>query len=491
MGMCVIEMLVGAHPIVRVLGPGATEQGVSQWISDRPVPLDGVEGRWRDLCGGLLTKDVDDRWGGVEVGRWLAGEDPEVRRPTPSDPVAVPVGVAPFVFGAVSGDGVEAYDDPRLLAHAFGVHWDEALEIVSGRGGAKRGEQLRLQQFVDELGLERAQGILRADGDDEARLVRLRLALDPGCEPVFRGVDLSGDGLRRLAARAARDDGRLDAERCSAMLDARVLSAHSAQPGRREWATVDAQWLVEDRYVTEWLARLPLAGLDDAARVRIRAQLLRAIVDSEGARSLHKRAEVVRADAQARSRPWFADLADQNDGHHGPALDLLVVAAHPTASRQADEEQRAAQAHAQQQAEQEQLEKLQRALASAPPLPRAGTAPELHVDARAALGWAVGGFIASFFVIGLVQSIVPRLTVLGVGVFKVLVAPSGAPKSPFVLICVCAALVAAVLGGCDLITYLRRRSNFRRAEAAFAARELERARIEESFSRESGRRGRR
>ena len=109
---------------------------MSQWISDRPVPLDGVEGRWRDLCGGLLTKDVDDRWGGVEVGRWLAGEDPEVRRPTPSDPVAVPVGVAPFVFGAVSGDGVEAYDDPRLLAHAFGVHWDEALEIVSGRGGA-------------------------------------------------------------------------------------------------------------------------------------------------------------------------------------------------------------------------------------------------------------------------------------------------------------------------------------------------------------------
>jgi hypothetical protein len=215
-GMCVAEMLLGEHPVLRHLGAGATEQSVSQWISDRPIPLEDVEGRWHALCQGLLTKDVDDRWGERQVGQWLDGEDPEVRyRTAAAAPAEAAVaGVAPFVFSALSGDGIEAYDDPRLLAAAFGRHWGEALEIVSG-ARAKRGEARRLATFVQELELSRAQAILLEEGDDEARLVRLRLVLDPECDPVFRGLDSAGSPpAPRATAGPSRPAARYSTRGC-------------------------------------------------------------------------------------------------------------------------------------------------------------------------------------------------------------------------------------------------------------------------------------
>ena len=343
-GMCVAEMLLGAHPILRHLGPGANEQVVSQWISDRPIPLDDVEGRWRALCEGLLTKDADARWGGIEVRRWLAGEDPEVRRPAVAPAPAAPQGVAPFAFGALEGDGFEAYDDPRLLAAAFGRHWDDALAIVTG-ARAKRGESRRFATFVKELGLTRAGAILLEEGDNEARLVRLRLALDPACEPVFRGIDLAGDGLRRLAATAAASGSTDDATTCAALLDARVLAAHAAQPGRREWASFDAEWLAADEYAIEQLARIRARAyqpaLDAQSAAAIRVQLLNAIVDPDARARLFATADAARTDEHARTQEWFAELADRHSTvRESLGVAAVLVAAHSTASAEADVDER-------------------------------------------------------------------------------------------------------------------------------------------------------
>ena len=360
-GMCVAEMLLGEHPILRELGPNATEQVVSQWIGDRPIPLEGVEGRWRSVCEGLLTKDVTDRWGEVEVSRWLAGEDPLVHRSSAAAAIAAP-SVAPFGFRALTGDGFEAYDDPRLLAAAFGRHWDEALAIVSG-ARATRGEARRLATFVQDLGLSRAHRVLLSGGDDEPRLVRLRLALDPDCEPVFRGVDLAGDGLRRLVASAVSSEGSDAAATCAALLDAHVLSAHAGQPGRRDWASFDAEWIAADNAVTHEFGRLERrAGLPEPAAstsAAIRVQMLNAIVDPQGAERLSAAADAARDDEHACTQGWFKELADRS-ATEGLGLDAVVIAARPLAVADADQQERRREARERDRELREEVEALGR-----------------------------------------------------------------------------------------------------------------------------------
>jgi hypothetical protein len=306
------------------------------------------------------------------------------------------------VFSALSGEGFEAYDDPGLLAAAFGRHWDEALVIVSG-DQAKRGEARRLATFVGELGLERAQAILLEEGDDEARLVSLRLALDPQCEPVFRDVDLSGDGLQRLAAGAARSDGGTNAATCAALLDARVLSAHAAQSAHREWATIDAQWLTCDRYAFQQLARLrPLASLpelDDAGRATIRAQLLNAIIDKETGQRLREAAQSARKDRHARTRGWFNELADhQPAAHDALGHDLILTLLQPAAEEQATKEKRDEKEREQQQRLQEALDALP-AMPMPPPLNEYRRGPTLSGSVPRIIGWTAGLFLPCFWVV--------------------------------------------------------------------------------------------
>src|SRR5207245_2666709 len=68
LGMIVVEMLAGHHPFADV-----AEERVKVHIATRPVPLLGVEGAWKVLCQGLLTRNPDQRWGKAEIDRWLAG----------------------------------------------------------------------------------------------------------------------------------------------------------------------------------------------------------------------------------------------------------------------------------------------------------------------------------------------------------------------------------------------------------------------------------
>jgi serine/threonine protein kinase len=469
-GMCVAEMLLGEHPILRHLGVGATEQSVSQWISDRPIPLEDLEGRWQALCEGLLTKNVDDRWGGHEVERWLDGENPEVHLPAAAALPAGAPGVAPFVFSALFGDGFEAYDDPRLLAAAFGRHWGEALEIVSG-AQVKRGEARRLATFVGELGLSRAQAILLDEGDDEARLVRLRLALDPECEPVFRDIDLTGDGLQRLAASAAGSDGSGNAATCAGLLDARVLSAHSAQPAHREWATIDAQWLTSDRHAIDRLARLrqqaSLPALDATGTATIRAQLLNAIIDPDAGQRLHQAAQSAREDNHARTQPWFNELADHEAVIHDTlAQDLILTLLQPTANQQADQQER-------EKKEQERQRQLTEALARHPEIPR----PSQPRPASVSIGKMVWRTIWVGWVIGValivVLAVVPGLSGLN---------SNRDAAGPLIAACF---LAGFIFGNWDTWAELRRanadRAKYEQGIRAANARDAERAKIGASF----------
>ena len=328
-GICVAEMLLGEHPVLRALQDQANDQIISQFISDTPIPLDDIPGRWRALCEGLLTKDVAARWGQDEVGRWLAGEDPPVRRRRFQR--ARKSEVAPFAFRALDGDGVESYVDPVDLAEAFGRHWDQALEIVSG-AQATRGAARRLTRFARQAGLEEAGQVLLEEGNDEARLVRLRLALDPDCDPMFRGTDLSRDGLQRLAAAAsggiarATPDGQRLASVCSALLDAELLSAHSAQEERRQWATLEATWSEAEQWATAQLEERRPDAMQPAAVAALRAELLHALVDESAADRLHERGNEAARNRAARRQEWFTAIVNDADtSPAGPARDVVLL----------------------------------------------------------------------------------------------------------------------------------------------------------------------
>lgn len=71
LGMMVLEALAGKHPFAD-LHP----QVIFYHLSTRNIVVPAsVSGRWGTLVKGLLTRDPTRRWGEIEVGGWLNGED--------------------------------------------------------------------------------------------------------------------------------------------------------------------------------------------------------------------------------------------------------------------------------------------------------------------------------------------------------------------------------------------------------------------------------
>ena len=70
LGMILLEIAAGEHPF-RGLSPHV----IASALATRPVPIpNGLEAGRLELLRGLLTRDMDKRWGWDQVSRWLAGE---------------------------------------------------------------------------------------------------------------------------------------------------------------------------------------------------------------------------------------------------------------------------------------------------------------------------------------------------------------------------------------------------------------------------------
>ena len=118
------------------------------------------------------------------VKEWLRGGTPHVyaepRAPRPERRVI------PFSFRSPDGNETVAIDDPVELAAAMGVHWDDALACFSDAREHLRVRRA-LRDFLRTAGQTDADQILMStDGDEEDRLLRFRLALDPDADPYFR-----------------------------------------------------------------------------------------------------------------------------------------------------------------------------------------------------------------------------------------------------------------------------------------------------------------
>ena len=348
LGVIVVEMCIGRHPFVSAGGLVDYEvlTGVAQ------VDLSGVgDDRLRLLCAGLLTRDPGDRWGGVEVGEWLAGGSPVVREVTSATGVGSDAevwagvvdgpAVQPFVLGGV------AFSDPVLLAGALAGDWDRAREIVANTGEYRKDHQLLLG-FLESAGLRDATVVLQSAGvDPDLRLVRFLCALDPACPPVFRGYDVSPAGLVGLGGQAAGGD-EAAVEAVAALADLPVLSSYHSSDAALP--LIDGIWAEESRQLDALLAQCD--GDDDPRREladqrdRLQGCLLQVVadtspgsgnpysVDSRAWGHLSRRAEEAKADSDARRIPWFDQIASSDNGF--AAAQLLVVELKSYASAQVE-----------------------------------------------------------------------------------------------------------------------------------------------------------
>lgn len=332
-GMIVVEMLTGSHPLPST-GPLIATYFATRNLDDL---VEGVrDPAWRMLCRGLLRRDPNNRWGAAKVQRWLqAPDDPALLVPEE--------GVPPRRgFRFVGKD----YETARALGAAFADDWSSAGKVWTERNA-------ELQTWLrDELGArdtaERLDEIDRTAGLNlDAQLFLVLRALDPNAPPSFQGIELTEEKLARLAGEAAPKP----AERAGRVLRALHRSGALVVAEREapalgaladSWAAALADY---ERLRRELESRgLPLTDVD-------RTLLLAAATPGSDviARMRDRVRRVLDDKPLARDCEWFRPLGTVADAG-GPALLAMTYLAEPAHAegrarqQEAEQERRAARA---------------------------------------------------------------------------------------------------------------------------------------------------
>ena len=184
--------------------------------------------RWRLLLNGLLTWDKDNRWGAVEISKWIAGESPEVRDDIKGASAAPAVGIRyrpPWNPTLVS--------NPQELAELYRKNWDDAAKSLAGR------PDQQLVSFLEEFpDADTAKRILNSNEDPELKLIRLQAVLDPSGPIFFRQFTLDDQSLQK-SIRLARGGNKVAIERLEDIRRLHVLKAYSEVTGSQEAARAD------------------------------------------------------------------------------------------------------------------------------------------------------------------------------------------------------------------------------------------------------------
>jgi serine/threonine protein kinase len=124
LGMIVLELLVGEHPL-----EGLTDSQIIRKLTVGNIEVpDSLEQDWILLVKGLLTKDDGLRWGQAEIVRWLSGErDIPLRYEESAASKTSKRLKVPFLF-----EGKE-YFTPERLAQAFAASqnpWFSGMSVL-------------------------------------------------------------------------------------------------------------------------------------------------------------------------------------------------------------------------------------------------------------------------------------------------------------------------------------------------------------------------
>ncbi|MEV0005818.1 protein kinase [Micromonospora sp. NPDC050980] len=317
LGMTVLELAAGEHPF-----EGLSDEDVRRHFGQtRPVDVSGVpDDRLRALCQGLLVTDPADRWGGTEVGLWLARRAPAPPRTAPSARSTPHAAEQPYRFRGTS------YHLRDELATAMTTAWNHSVRTIVERDGGLDGLVVWLDQFSDDDATEARRLVAAVAGATESghlRLLRILRALDPARPAVYRNHVISRLGLLAIAQRALASEGD-NAEVLRDLWHGRLLREFDTSApvdgergGQaltdldRAWRRAYREWPELVRRVTDPQAQRHLRDTvtdQDRVAVCLRVALrqpddLRAVLE-----------QMRRTDAELPWEvPWFTDLA------HDPA----------------------------------------------------------------------------------------------------------------------------------------------------------------------------
>jgi hypothetical protein len=336
LGMVVATLAAGQHPFSagdRMLPDAA----ISDLLSQGPVDLSGItDERVRLLCQGLLTRRTTDRWGAPQVREWLTGGSPPVA--ADRAPIAAGGGAAgaQVATQTVAFAGSE-HSDPRLLARALLVDWDQAQERIIQRSDP--GLRADLLAFMNQRGLGAHTSLLDdRQSPPPTAMAKLLVALDPTLPPLFRGTDVRPAAIAaRLAdpAQAAEEVARILAPN-TGYLATGILGVWRTLPEMADAvATQDALTQARDllRAREQDVARAP-----EPSRTLIRAHVFGAATTTRD--EVH--AELEHPDAaDARTQTWWAALAtagstDRFAGALARAMITIAAEQTRTARREAE-----------------------------------------------------------------------------------------------------------------------------------------------------------
>lgn len=339
-GITVLEVRQGRYPFADNEGRRWTEARIFAHLMSNDVDVSALDGRWRVLIQGLLTKDPQRRWNGVQVERWLAGESPAVHRATA---VATPTQwqlVAP---------GWGTFDSPEAVGDGLIDQWQSAGAYLSGRGlNATRNALARTghAQAVHALFDLHERGSLSTD----ALLFDLSRQLAPGREPAFRGHELSSETLESMGSRAAKGNAEA-ADWIRRLREDHILQLVMGHPEHQKFVETDAlvtQWWTELKQLSatllaaqeSWL-RAQDTGADTPSlrtvtavvadsRDQLEGELFSAALDSDHAAELHARSRSTKI--QRTAAGWIDELRGRRRSGTNPPLDALLICLAPAAA---------------------------------------------------------------------------------------------------------------------------------------------------------------
>lgn len=237
LGMIIHILLTGRHVYAgddgRING-----RALRAHLFDGAISLAAVtEPRWRLLLEGLLTAELRDRWGSAEVGQWLEGKSPAVRRrESPSARAARTRHITLLQTVCTT---------PEEVAAALGSNTGAALDYLRSDTSDELVDWLRRVGLAQEAG-EFIAPIRKGRPGAERNLIALQALLDPESSPRFDGRELSMRALLE-AADAAADGDRESGAWISRMRKARVLT------GAAQLETHAAMAMTDERLRMWWI----------------------------------------------------------------------------------------------------------------------------------------------------------------------------------------------------------------------------------------------
>ncbi|MCC6504513.1 MAG: hypothetical protein IT475_03605, partial [Aquimonas sp.] len=195
-GMMLVELLTGRHPLLVGDGPHGIAQIQTRLTNanTEDFVVGVTDPNWKKLCRGLLRRDAKLRWGSSEVERWLKNPADSLLTVAPETAPVTTARVAQTIrfLG-------QDYAQPESLADAFAANWEKAADYWRRDASF---DELR-HWLTHELGASAHADVLaeirKSAQTLDAQLFAVIQTLAPERTPSFQGEALTPQNLKLLA----------------------------------------------------------------------------------------------------------------------------------------------------------------------------------------------------------------------------------------------------------------------------------------------------